>query len=211
MLAHDQLGGKIGVAALAQLVAVPYREIWAVDFEFITDPGENPDPVCVVARELRSGRTLRLWRDELGPTPPYPTGADTLFVAYYASAELGCHLALGWPIPERILDLFTEFRNATNGLRPPSGSGLIGALIYYGLDAMGADERRKCVLSSFAAAHGRLPSVAPSSNTVRATLTHWRGCYRPCCRASIFLGRYSVAATWQQLHGSNEPVSRSIQ
>jgi DNA polymerase-1 len=143
MLAHDQLGGKVGVAAPAQLVAIPYREIWAVDFEFIADPGENPDPVCLVARELRSGRTWRLWRDEFGPAPPYPTGADTLFVAYYASAELGCHLALGWPIPERILDLFTEFRNGTNGLRPPSGSGLIGALIYHGLDAIGTGEKEE--------------------------------------------------------------------
>ena len=29
--------------------------------------GENPVPVCVVAWELRSGRKLRLWRDEFGP------------------------------------------------------------------------------------------------------------------------------------------------
>src|SRR5215472_4118299 len=143
MLAHDQLGGKGGVAAPAQLVAIPYREIWAVDFEFIADPGENPDPVCLVARELRSGRTLRLWRDEIGPAPPYPTDGHTLFVAYYASAELGCHLALGWPIPERILDLFTEFRNGRNGLPTPSGSGLIGALVYYGLDTIGTGEKEE--------------------------------------------------------------------
>ena len=37
-------------------------------------------------------------------------------VAYYASAEIGCHLALGWPVPQRVLDLFTEFRNHTNGV-----------------------------------------------------------------------------------------------
>jgi hypothetical protein len=94
----------------------PYREIWLADFEFGAGSGERPDPVCLCAREFRSGRELRLWSDELGPTPPYPTGADSLFVAYYASAELGCHLALGWPMPDRILDLFTEFRCGTNGL-----------------------------------------------------------------------------------------------
>ena len=75
--------------------------------------------------ELRGGRTIRLWRDQFGPTPPYPTGSDTLFVAYYASAELGCHRVLGWPMPARILDLFTEFRDRTNGLptgrRGPAG------------------------------------------------------------------------------------------
>ena len=31
-------------------------------------------------------------------------------MAYYASAEMGCHLALGWKLPVNILDLFPEFR-----------------------------------------------------------------------------------------------------
>jgi hypothetical protein len=120
---------------------LPYREIWAADFEFIAKPGERPDPVCLVAWELRSGRKFRLWGDELEPRPPYPIDADALFVSFYASAELGCHLALGWPVPARVLDLFTEFRNSTNGLKTPSGSGLLGALVAHGLDAMGASEK----------------------------------------------------------------------
>src|SRR5215470_13352362 len=128
MLARDESAAGACVLRPTPLDSVPFREIWAVDFEFIADPGENPDPVCLIARELRSGRTLRLWRGEFASAPPYPTGGDTLFVAYYASAELGCHLALGWPIPERILDLFTEFRCGTNGLELPAGNGLIGAL-----------------------------------------------------------------------------------
>jgi hypothetical protein len=66
-----------------------------------------------------------------------------LFVAYYASAELGCHLALGWPMPARILDLFTEFRCGTNGLDVPTGNKLIGALTAFGLDAMGATEKKE--------------------------------------------------------------------
>jgi DNA polymerase I len=70
-------------------------------------------------------------------------GPDTLFVAYYASAEIGCHLSLGWPVPERVLDLFVEFRNSLNGLPPPSGFGLIGALVYHGLDAIGAGEKEQ--------------------------------------------------------------------
>jgi DNA polymerase-1 len=120
-----------------------YREIWAVDFEFRAKPGDNPQPVCLVALELRSARKVRLWRDEFGPMPPYPTDSDALFVSYYASAEIGCHLALGWPVPERILDLFTEFRNGTNGLSTPCGAGLIGALVYHCLDAIGADEKEE--------------------------------------------------------------------
>ena len=62
-------------------------------------------------------------------------------MAYYASAELGCFLALGWPMPARILDLFAEFRASTNGLSLPCGAGLLGALQRHGLDAMAADEK----------------------------------------------------------------------
>src|SRR4051794_5230719 len=120
-----------------------FREVWLADFEFSAPPGERPDPVCLVAREFRSGRTLRLWRDELRGRrePPYPTGPDVLFVAYLASAEMGCHLALGWPLPARVLDLYAEFRNLTNGLSPPHGAGLLGALAWFGLDAIGAAEK----------------------------------------------------------------------
>ena len=119
----------------------PFREVWAADFEFVAHPGERPDVVCLVARELKSGRVIRLWRDQLGPVPPYATGPDTLFVAYYASAELGCHRALGWPTPARVLDLFTEFRARRNGLATVAGSSLLGALTHFGLDNIGATEK----------------------------------------------------------------------
>ena len=123
------------------LGGLPSKEIWAVDFEYVAEPGQNPDPVCLVAWELRSGQKLRLWRDDFGSAPPYPTGPDSLFVAYYASAEISCHLALGWPVPERILDLFTEFRNQTDGIPTANGAGLLGALAFHGLDGIGTVEK----------------------------------------------------------------------
>jgi hypothetical protein len=123
------------------LGALPFREVWAVDFEFAAAEGEHQVPVCVVAWELISGRKVRLWQDEFGPAPPYNVGTDSLFVAYYASAEIGCHIALGWPKPARVLDLFTEFRRNTNGMPTPAGASLIGALTYYGLDSMGTPEK----------------------------------------------------------------------
>src|SRR5262245_39517555 len=81
-----------------------FEEVWSVDFEFISKPGEHPDVVCLAARELRSGQTLRLWRDQLGALPPYRTDAGALFVCFVANAELACHLALGWPLPAKVLD-----------------------------------------------------------------------------------------------------------
>src|SRR4051812_36596742 len=107
-----------------------YREVWLVDFEFAASPGERPIPVCLAAREFRSGRTLRLRQDALRARrePPYPVDPGALFVAYHAPEELGCHLALGWRLPARVLDLYAEFRNRTNGLALPHGAELLGAL-----------------------------------------------------------------------------------
>jgi hypothetical protein len=119
------------------------REIVLVDFEFEIPQGGRPIPVCAAAHELRSGRKFRIWQDQFGPVPPYATGPDVLFTAYYASAELGCYRVLGWPQPKRILDLFVEFRNRTNGLAVPAGNKLFGALTYFGLDTTGATEKKE--------------------------------------------------------------------
>src|SRR5262249_43813479 len=101
-----------------------FREVVVADFEFAVTPGNRPKPLSLVAHELRSGRCFRCWQDQFRSAPPYATGPDVLFAAYYASAELGCYRALGWPMPERILDLFTEFRARTNGLDTPAGNSL---------------------------------------------------------------------------------------
>jgi DNA polymerase family A len=120
-----------------------FREIVVLDFEFEVGHGERPVPVCLVAKELRSNRTHRVFQGEFGAAPPYAAGPDVLFVAYYASAELGCYRVLGWQLPERVLDLFVEFRNLINGLSTPAGAGLLGALTYFGLDGMGATTKKE--------------------------------------------------------------------
>jgi DNA polymerase I len=123
---------------------LPFREIVLADFEYIATPGERPVPVCAVGHELCSGRCFRIWQDKmLGPTPPWASGPDVLFVAYYASAELGNFLVLNWPMPTRILDLFVEFRHLTNGLNTPAGKSLLGALAYFGLDSVGTTEKKE--------------------------------------------------------------------
>jgi DNA polymerase family A len=118
-----------------------FREVVVADFEFTALLGERPDPVCLVAHELRSGRKFRIFQGEFGSAPPYATGPDVLFIAYYAPAELGCYRVLGWPMPERILDLFIEFRDRTNGLG--QRAKLIDALIYFGFDPMDAIAKKE--------------------------------------------------------------------
>jgi hypothetical protein len=118
------------------MLNLPFREVWFIDFEFTAPDGCNPQPVCMVAHELNTGRRLRLWQNQLGPQPPFDLGDDALLVAYYASAEVGCFLELGWPVPTRILDLYTEFRNATNGMTLSAGRGLLGALAHHAIPSI---------------------------------------------------------------------------
>src|SRR5262245_29872842 len=101
---------------------LPFREIWAVDTEFYpgpglangATPGDAPTPLCLVALEMRSGRLVRQWQNELGPFPPYALGPDSLVIGYMVSAELGVHIALGWPQPANVLDPYLEFRHCVN-------------------------------------------------------------------------------------------------
>jgi hypothetical protein len=118
--------------------------IFLADFEFHPTGGREgnlPTPVCLVVRAWPSEATQRYWQPDLlqMKTAPFPTGAGALFVAYYASAEMECFTALGWPHPINLLDLFAEFRCLTNGPRLPHGDGLLGALIHLGLPHIGGE------------------------------------------------------------------------
>ncbi|MGE4480863.1 DNA polymerase [Acidocella sp.] len=128
--------------------------VWAVDFEYRRAglvEGNALHPVCLVARELISGKVLKVWQDDLRAMTqaPFPVGEDALFVAYNAAAEMACFKALGWRVPANVLDLYAEFRNLTNGLPLPAGNGLVGALAYFGepcMDAAQKDAMRDLVL-----------------------------------------------------------------
>jgi hypothetical protein len=124
---------------------LPYREIWIVDTEFYPERGKanggrDGDPItplCLVAYELRSGRAIKLWQDELGPFPPYRLDPDALFIGYMNSAEFGFHIANGWGEPACALDAYIEFRHYTNDGSIKSGDrdkgfySLAGALRYF--------------------------------------------------------------------------------
>jgi hypothetical protein len=101
------------------------------------------DPICLVARRIGSGETVRLGPDELRHLEclPFLCDDDDAAVSYYASAEHGSFLALEVPGPAHTIDLYPEFRNRTNGLSRPFGSSLLGALRHYGLRGMASDEK----------------------------------------------------------------------
>lgn len=120
--------------------------VYLVDFEFHPvncREGNPPSPVCMLVRAWPSGHTMRYWHDDLHKmdAAPFSTGDKALCVAYYASAEMDCFRALGWDLPVNLLDLFAEFRCMTNGLYLAHGSGLLGALLHYGLPSIGGEQK----------------------------------------------------------------------
>jgi DNA polymerase-1 len=119
---------------------LPFARLIGCDTEFVPTAGERVLPVCLVARELRSGHVWRVMMGEFGPKPPFPIDKQTLLIAYSAPAELSVFEALQWRRPARLLDLFAEHRVNINGL--PSEDRELwkqrGAMRYYGLDPVPA-------------------------------------------------------------------------
>ena len=77
-----------------------FQQIWCADFEFGQSSNLTPAVRCLVAREYYSGRLVRLWLDGVAkPVCPLPMGENSFYAAYYASAEMGCHLTLDWSFP----------------------------------------------------------------------------------------------------------------
>ena len=178
---------------------LPFRRVWLADFEFTTRPGERPSPICLVARELRSGCTHRWSGSDLSASTSPFCEPDAVFCAYYASADIGCCIALGWSPPLNVIDLFAEFRVMTNGKSLVCGRGLAGALAYFGLT--GIEHVEKDSMRQLAMRGG------PYNATERAALLDY--CESDVCaldclldamgdrldvERAILRGRYAVAA-----------------
>jgi len=129
------------------------QKIWIADTEFYGADGDVPHPVCSVFINPVSGQVIRQFYGTSGPYPPCPAdfGKDTLFMAFAAQAELMTFIQLGWEMPQRILDLFIEWRHLNNeqfrlkemkaqsgGLSPFS---LLGACSHYGIHVQSSDHK----------------------------------------------------------------------
>ena len=93
------------VEAIDELRAPFPAGIWAIDCEFIPRCGEKPIPVCTVARNIFTGRTIKEFHDDVTVYESnLPVGDDALWIAFVAQAEWGCFLALaGRQLPQRDL------------------------------------------------------------------------------------------------------------
>jgi len=118
-----------------------FKDIFCVDFEFGSKPGDRPEPRCLVAKEIFTGVTQRIW---IKPGMTCPLAFDSpgaLYIAFFSSAEFSCHLALGWPLPSNVLDLFVEFKNLTNGSSWKLGNSLLSAQSFFGVQGLAATEK----------------------------------------------------------------------
>ncbi len=73
-----------------EVSSLPFRKIYAIDFEYCGPDGEIPKIVCMVIEDLRSGEVSRYWCDDICEmrTPPFETGEDVALLGYYAPAEV---------------------------------------------------------------------------------------------------------------------------
>ena len=123
--------------------------------------------------ELRQPRALSCW-------------PDALLIAYYAPAELGCFLALGWQMPVAVLDLFASsaLANGRDGARHQGRFSLLAALGHF----VTARTLKKKPAGAFSATGARIRT--PFSTTARRTPSPWHvaaGTRQPAPRARIGL------------------------
>jgi DNA polymerase I len=174
--------------------ASAFAEVWALDFEYRAPPGCNPEVVCLVAHDVVGGRRLRLWGDELvRGKPPFRTDESALFVAYFASAEMGCFLSLGWPLPRYLLDLYPEFRRLKNW--PVRASGLLDACRSFGIATMTAEEKH--------ASRERILAGPPFTSDERAAILRY-------CEADVVLLRKLLRRMLPEITGEPKGFGQAL-
>jgi hypothetical protein len=142
-----------------------YRRILFEDFEYATAPGERPRPVCVATLDWRTDHLESRWLwNQQAPSSPV-VDADELYVCYHAPAELCSRLALGWPLPENVLDLCVEFKRKENGDSKWGDRKLTTALLAHGIDVVQfADKHTMQMLAA---------SGGPFTEQQQADLSHY--------------------------------------
>jgi DNA polymerase family A len=122
---------------------------WHIDFEYRQDANHLPVPVSLYGYEEFSGTEFFLPRDQLLSLrrAPFEIGPRNLVICFAANAEISCFLALGWPLPRSILDLYVEAIAAFNGRTDlwvnKGRPGLLAVLELLGLPAISDTEKQE--------------------------------------------------------------------
>ena len=94
-----------------------FKNVVVYDYEYKFTPGNPPEPVCVVYKELHTGQITKNWlvgedNKKFYSVSPFPV-SETLFIAHYSNAEVSCDLAMGYEKPIYIYDLISLDKRLT--------------------------------------------------------------------------------------------------
>ena len=159
---------------------LPFAAVWVPDFEYHQPDGGLPDPLCVVAVELISGTRVARWLG-VGEPAPYDTGPNSLFIAHNAASEVGCHLALNWPLPAYVFDTYATYRALKNGFDMDRSASLLAACSRYGIPTISSAAKARG--RDIAIQVGNTPnSTRRSCSTIAAPMwTPTLNCSGRCC------------------------------
>lgn len=118
---------------------LPSMKTYLIDFEFRHDPGKPPRPWCMVILCWGTLAITRIWLD--GVNVPCPFVAPYRLVAHYALAELACFIALGWTMPDEVIDTLAEARVVRGQRSPLGGWGLLPIAHSFGISTMTSEHK----------------------------------------------------------------------
>lgn len=112
---------------------------WNIDFEFRQTPGCLPHPWCVVGQCVETAEIRKIWLDDNRVACPFES--PYRLVAHYAMAEVACYLALGWPLPDAVVDTLAEARTVLGQVQPKGGWGLLSVAGHFGIPTMSSEHK----------------------------------------------------------------------
>ena len=124
--------GRRMVLMLLEVIKDNFNHIVVFDTEYRQPAGENPTVVCMVLKDIITGRCHRLKGKELRLFP-FPIDDNTLFVAHYAVAEISSMLSLGFKKPNFIFDTLVEDKKLRWGKVDGQRFGLLDSCRHYGI------------------------------------------------------------------------------
>jgi len=120
-----------------------FKYICSLDFEYRHNLGDNPEIVCAVSKELKSGKIIKATGQDLA-TCPYPIN-ETLFIAFNSNAEAACMLELGWGLPKYVWDPYVIQKKLYFGKiqNAPGAFGLLRTALRYGITEVMSEQEKK--------------------------------------------------------------------
>ena len=114
-----------------------------LDIEFQKETGSLPVPLLAVMQTLESDEYLRF---DLKNAPDIQRlksllSDDVTLCAYYLPAEISCLMALDIKVPNKLLDLFVEYRWLRNGVA--LRFSLLEAASYFGIHTISEEEKKR--------------------------------------------------------------------